>query len=228
MNQRVKAYPGQTLAESQARYEADAAAAAVNGWYPIGQAWDGTTLIVTYGPMAVAQPQAPVRKRRSPWLWVGAIVVGVVALVAVAGGSGDRGATGQRHTPGPTQRAIPPQVMAQAPIVTTRTSVGDTIEITLTVKNSGATTPDIVVGIKDLSRHALFVGCVPECEDLGESFTGQKLRLPGPPPDQSREYTITWQATDAARADWSMWLSADDDDVDDDDPGWEATTVILL
>lgn len=54
---RVRTYFGQTQGQAAQQFEADASLAASAGYVPVSQAWEGTTLTVTYQVQASLGPQ---------------------------------------------------------------------------------------------------------------------------------------------------------------------------
>ena len=111
----VRVYQGATQAEAARKFEADATEAALTRWIPTSQAWEGSTLTVTYqhqdAPVAVAPlpptppPPAPppqnvyvqhsgggvgggVRSGMGFGLGCLLFIVGLVVVIAILGSGG--------------------------------------------------------------------------------------------------------------------------------------------
>lgn len=77
---RIQTYEGTYRSQAEDRFRADATQAALHGWHPIDQRWDGTSLRVTYGHGERADPWAAPRK---PRVTPGRVAYWVVVLAAV-------------------------------------------------------------------------------------------------------------------------------------------------
>jgi hypothetical protein len=111
-------------------------------------------------------------------------------------------------TPGPTDTPTPTAVPA-AWILTasnvqydSQTVIGDTIVITMTLKNSGnIANPGTYVSFPDLHTNADFQKCQPACEHQN---VYSDVLLPGVQPHKSLKVTVTWIATKVGVDDWSL------------------------
>ncbi len=86
---------------------------------------------------------------------------------------------------------------------TTRTSVGETITVEVTISNSGsAPNPGTRLQFSDLDKSADLIGCRPKCQytDLFGIYTD----LPGIPAGGSSTFVVEWIAKAIGAPDWTL------------------------
>ena len=126
----------------------------------------------------------------------------LVMLVAACGG----GADPTPRPPDPTERPTPPPAwrLSVTDVTYTATlSLGDTIEIDVTIENRG-TDRNLRTRFQfsDIDDYADLIGCVPEC--TYEDFFGIYTTLPGIAAGETVVYHVEFLAKSLGVADWSL------------------------